>query len=143
MARIEESVEINCPAGKVFPFTTDAGRWPDWQSFVVSAEQTSPGAVAVGATFSGVVRLLGLSMKWTGKATEFQPDRIWAKAITSGGFKIVEHLVCDDVDGRTRFTIVFDIEAGGFMRLVSPLLVGAMRRDTKKSLVTLKGILEA
>jgi uncharacterized membrane protein len=143
MARIEESVEIECPVDKLFAYTTDAKSWPKWQSIILEAEQTSPGPWDVGTTFEGISRMMGLSMKWTAKATEYEPNRKWTKNITSGPMTIVEHVTYDSIEGRIKFTIVYDMKIGGLMKLFSPMIVSSMRRETSKSLSNLKSILEA
>jgi len=143
MARIEESVEIKCPVDKVFAYTTDARNWAKWQSFIVEAEQTSPGPTGVGTTFRGTTRMMGLSMKWTAKATEYEPSRGWIKDISSGSITFREHMTCDPMETSMKFTIVYDMKAGGFAKLFSPMVASAMRKETKKSLGNLKSILEA
>ena len=143
MARIEESVEIKCPVDKVFAYTTDAENWPKYQSIILESEQTSPGPWSVGTTFKGITRLMGLNMKWTAKATEYEPNVKWTKNIASGSITINEHVTYEPVDGRVKFTIVYDMKVGGLMKLFSPMIVSSMRRETKKSLGNLKSILEA
>ena len=85
MARIEESVEIKRPVDKVFAFTTDAKSWPKWQSAFSDAEQTSQGPVGVGTTFKATFHMMGLSMKWTAKAMEYELNRKFGKNMTCGG----------------------------------------------------------
>jgi uncharacterized membrane protein len=143
MARIEESVEINRPADKVFTYTTEAKKWPEWQSFIMEAEQTSQESMGVGTTFRGVVRLMGLSMKWTAATTEYEPNKHWAKNIKSGGMSIVESVSYDVTEKGTKFTIAYDVKAGGIFKLFSPMIVSTMRKETKKSLGDLKKILES
>ena len=143
MARIEESVEIKCPVDKVFEYTTDAKSWPKWQSIILEAEQTSQGPWSVGTTFEGTTRLMGLSMKWTAKATEYEPNKKWTKNINSGSITINEHVNYEPIEGRIKFTIVYDMKVGGLFRLFSPMVVSSMRKETKKSLSNLKSILEA
>jgi len=143
MARIEESVEIKHPLDKVFTYTTDAKSWPKWQSVIVEAEQTSQGPWRVGTTFKGISRMMGLSMKWTAKTTEYEPNRKWGKNITSGPMTIEEHVTYDSIEGRIKFTIVYDSKVDGFLKLLSPMMVHSMRKETKKSLSNLKSILEA
>jgi uncharacterized membrane protein len=143
MARIEESVEITCPVDKVFAYTTDAKSWPKWQSIILEAEQTSQGPWSVGTTFKGTTRLMGLSMKWTAKATEYEPNKKWTKNINSGSITINEHVNYEPIEGRIKFTIVYDMKVGGLFRLFSPMVVSSMRKETKKSLSNLKSILEA
>lgn len=143
MGRIEESVEIERPVDKVFAYATEAKSWPKWQSMLPEAEQTSPGEVGVGSTFKGVVRLMGLSMRWTAKGTEYEPNKCWGKTITSGSIVNKERLICDPIGTGTKFTIVYDMNVGGFMKLFSPMIVGSMRKETHRSLGNLKRVLEA
>ena len=143
MARIEESVEIQCPVDKVFAYTTEAKSWPKWQSIIVEAEQTSQGPWSIGTTFKGTTRLMGLSMKWTAEATEYEPNKKWTKNINSGSITIDEHVNYEPIEGRIKFTIVYDMKVGGIFRLFSPMVVNSMRKETKKSLNNLKSILEA
>jgi len=143
MARIEESVEIKRPIDKVFAYTTDAKSWAKWQSCIPEAEQTSQGAVGVGTTFKGTIRMMGLSMKWTAKATEYEPNRKFGKNITSGPMIVEQHNTYDPIEGGIKFTIVYDMKVGGLLKLFLPMIVSSMRKELKKALRNLKGILEA
>jgi len=143
MARIEESIAIKRPVDKVFAYVTDAKNWPKWQSFIPEAEQTSPGSVGVGATFKGISHMMGRNMKWTATATEYDSNKKWSKNITSGNMAIEEHVTCNPAEGGTNFSIAYDMKAGGFLKLLSPLMASSMRKETKKSLGNLKNILEA
>jgi hypothetical protein len=91
MSRIEEGIEINCPVDKAFAFTTDAGSWNKWQSMILEAEQASPGAVGVGATFRGTNRMMGRTMQWTASTTEYEPAMKFGKNIISGSVLIEQH----------------------------------------------------
>jgi uncharacterized membrane protein len=142
MAKIEVSVEIKCPVDKVFAYTTDAKSWPKWQSAIPEAEQTSPGPVRVGTTFKGTIRMMGLSMKWAARATEYEPNRKFGKNISSGPITNEQHNTYDAMDGVTKFTIVYDLKVGGFMTLFSPIVVSSMHKALKKALGNLKAILE-
>ena len=143
MARVEESMDIKCPVDKVFAYTTEAKSWPKWQSFIMEAEQTSQEPMGVGTTFKGTNRMMGRSMKWTARVTEYEPNRKWAKNITCGSVIIEERMTYDPLEGRIKFTIVYDMKVGGFLKLFSPMVVSSTRKETKKSLSNLKGILEA
>ena len=143
MARIEESIDIKRPVDKVFAYQIEAKNWPKWQSFIPEAEQTSQGPIGVGTTFKGTNHMLGLTMKWTAKATEYEPNMKWVKNITAGSTIIEEHMTFDPIEMGTRFTIVYDMKVGGLMKLFSPMIVSSMRKETRKSLGILKNILEA
>lgn len=143
MARIEESIKIMRPTEKVFAFTTDAKSWPKWQSIIPTAEQTSPGPVGVHTTFEGKSRLMGLTMSWTAKATEYEPDKHFSKNITTMGMFIEQHNTYKPVEGGTQFTILYIIKVRGFFKLFSSMLVRTLRKELKKSLANLKSVLEA
>ena len=143
MARIEESVEIKRPADKVFAYTTDAKSWTKWQSTFPEAEQTSQGAVGIGTTFKGKIRMMGLTMKWTAKAEEYEPNRKFGKNITCGPITNEQHNTYDPIGGGTKFTIVYNMKVGGLMKLFSPMIVNSTRKALKKALGNLKSILES
>jgi uncharacterized membrane protein len=143
MARIEESVEIKRPADKVFAYTTDAKSWTKWQSTFPEAEQTSQGPVGVGTTFKGSIHMMGLTMKWTAKATEYEPNRKFAKNIVCGSITNEQHNTYDPIEGGTKFTIVYNMKVGGLMKLFSPMIVSSTRKGLKQALSNLKNILEA
>lgn len=143
MTTIKESIEIKSPIDKVFAYTTDAKKWPKWQSFIPEAEQTSQGLMNVGSVFEGISRIMGRSMKWTAIATEYEPNKKWGKEITCGSTVIEEHVTYNPIEGGTTFTIMYDMKVGGFLKLFSPLVASSMRKETKKSLNDLKNILEA
>jgi hypothetical protein len=142
MAIIEESVEINCPVEKAFAFTTDAKTWNQWQLILPEAEQTSQGPVGVGTTFRGICRLMGRSMEWTAKATEYKPPSKFGKEITSGSVFIEQHNTYNPTMTGMRFTLIYNVKVGGPLMLLSPMLVHSIRKELKKSLNTLKQILE-
>jgi hypothetical protein len=142
MARIEESVEIKSPVEMVFAFTIVAERWKEWQSTILEAEQTSPGPVRVGTTFSGTSRLMGRSMAWTARATEYEPPDKFGKIITSGSVRIDQHNNYTPIPQGTKFTLVYNMKVGGPLMVISPLLVHSMRAELKKSLGNLKRVLE-
>ena len=143
MARIEASVEIKRPVDKVFAYTTEAKNRPQWQSTIPEAEQTSPGTVRVGTTFKGTIRMLGLSLKWTAIATEYEPHSKFGKNITSGPVTNEQHNTYDPISGGTKFTIVYDFNVRGLAALFSPLLVNSMRQALRKAVGNVKDILEA
>ena len=143
MARIEESVDIKRPAEKVFTYTTDATNWPQWQTILPQAEQTSQGVIGVGTIFKGIVHMMGLSFRWTATATECQPPARFGKIITSSPIVVEQHNTYNPIEGGTKFTIAYNLKIHGIFKLMSPVLVSKMRTELSKSLGNLKGILES
>ena len=143
MARIEESVEINCPVEKAFAFTIDAKTWNKWQSILPEPEQTSQGPVGIGTTFRSICRLMGRNMEWTARATEYEPLSKFGKEITSGSVFIDQHNTYNPTETGMRFTLVYNLKVGGPLALLSPMLVRSIRKELKQSLSNLKQILES
>ena len=142
MARIEETVEIKCPADKVFAYVADAKSWPKWQLSMLEAKQMSSGEMGVGTTFGGVNKVMGRRMAWTSKVTEYERNKTWREVIKSGSTLLDEHLTFHPVERGTKVTQVYDMKAGGFLKLFAPMMISSMRKEMKKNLSNLKSILE-
>ena len=142
MVIIEESIHIKCPVDKVFTYTTEAKKWPNWQSILPEAEQTSQGIMCIGSKFRGIVRMMGLSMKWTAEVTDYEPNIKWTKNITCRGMRIAEHVTYKLIDDGVTFSILYDMKISWFMKMFSPMIASTMRKETIKSLAQLKSILE-
>jgi uncharacterized protein YndB with AHSA1/START domain len=143
MARIEESMQIKCPVDKVFVYTTVAKNWPKWHGTMPEAEQTSQGEVGIGTTFKGKNHMMGQTSKWTAKLTEYDPPKRWGKIIDSGSVIIDDKLIFDAIEGGTKFTMVYDVKVGGFLKLLSSMINSSMHKQLKLDLINLKSILEA
>lgn len=143
MARIEESVEIKRPTDKVFAYMADPKTWPRWDSGLVKAEQMSPGQMGIGATLQGDMRAMGRRMAWTARVTEYEPNKKWGGSISFPSMQLEEHFIFDSIEGGTKLTRVYDVQFGGLLKLLAPMVVSSMRSGSKKSLANLKSILEA
>jgi uncharacterized protein YndB with AHSA1/START domain len=143
MAKIAESVEINCPIDKVFIYTTDAKSWPKWHGAIPEAEQTSQGPMGVGTTFEGKSHMMGMTSKWTAKTTEYETNKKWGKIIDSGSIIIDDKLLFDTTDKGTKFMMVYDVKVSGFLKLLSSIIMSSMHKQLKLDVITLKRLLEA
>ncbi|MCJ7742760.1 MAG: hypothetical protein MUO95_08785, partial [Methanoregula sp.] len=77
------------------------------------------------------------------QATEYEKNKKFGKNITSGSVFIEQHNTYNPAKDGLKFTIVYDMKVNGFLKLLSPMIVSSMRKELKKSLGTLKQILEA
>jgi hypothetical protein len=109
----------------------------------VEAEQISQDPIDIGTTFRGTNRMMGVSMNWDAKITEYEPNKKWVKNITCGSMNIEEQVTYDPTGEGIKFTIVYNMNIGGFLKLFSLMIVSTMRKETKRSLNNLKDILEA
>jgi uncharacterized membrane protein len=143
MAKVEESVVIKRPAEQVYNFVTDLKNLPQWEPAITEVEQTSAGELGVGTTYRGVNKMMGMKMKWTSIVNKCEPNKKWSETIISGSSRIDEQLSFDATDGSTKFTLAYDMKAGGILKLLSPLIVSTTRKQLKENLNNLKIILEA
>ncbi len=141
MPIIEESIEINCAVDKAFVYTTDPSNWPDWQPFPES-QQTSPGPVGMGTTAKGTIRLMGVTMKWTGTVTEYEPNGVFGKKVKSGPLDVKERITFESRAEGSRVAIAYDISLPTVMKPLSPILMNSMRTALAKALRNLKSNLE-
>ena len=142
MAIIEESINIKCPVDKVFAYTTDAKRWPEWQP-IIEAEQEPPGQMAVGTTYRWTSRRMGLRVKAIAKIKGYELNKRWSKNIVTRGWVIEDNLSFDPIEGGTKFTLRWDMKIAGFLKLFSPMLARSARKSMKVALNDVKSILEA
>ena len=143
MSIIQETVEINSPVAKVFAYVSDAKSWPKWHASMLEASQTSSGQLGIGTTFAGINKVMGRKMPWTSKVSEFALNKNWGETISSGSTSIREQLTFEVRGGGTSFTQVYDIKVGGFLRLLSPMVISSMRKEMKANLSSLKSLLES
>jgi len=108
-------------------------------TYLNSAISLSPCPLAVKLASALIGRLFSNSAK----ATEYEPNRKFGKNITCGSLTNEQHNTYGPIEGGIKFTIVYDMKVGGFLKLFSPLLVCPIRKELKKALSNLKGILEA
>ncbi|MDD1658516.1 MAG: hypothetical protein LUQ41_08710, partial [Methanomicrobiales archaeon] len=73
----------------------------------------------------------------------YEQHRKFGKNIDSGSVTIEQHNTYSPAEGGAKFTILYDMKVGGFLTLLSPVLVSSMRKELKKSLGNLKSVLEA
>ena len=73
MTVVERQITINAPAETVFNYLADINRHVEWSGHELAVEQTSPGPVAQGSTFSTVGHMMG-THKATVKVTELTPS---------------------------------------------------------------------
>jgi hypothetical protein len=121
----------------------DVKNLPKWEPAMLEAEQTSPGSMSVGTTFRAANKVMGRRMAWTAKVTEYEPNRKSVWNITTGTILIEEHLNFVPPSVGSKFTQVYEVKVGGFLRLFTPMVVSTMRKQMKVNLANLKSILEA
>ncbi len=142
MPILEENIFINCPVDKVFAFTADVNNWTKWQRTATACKQTSLGQIGIGTTYSWVNKTMGLKVKTVAKVTEYELNKKWSKNIISGGTVVEDCMFFDPIEKGTKFTLRYDMKVGGFLKLLSPMIISSTRKSMKEAVNNLKNSLE-
>jgi uncharacterized protein YndB with AHSA1/START domain len=141
--KMAESVEINRPAEAVFAYLSDVRNDANWQQTVVEARVTSEGPMDVGSTGSHRVRFMGMTDDYGWRVHEFDPPNRASWTFVSGPMSGQGGYVLEGTGESTKMTWTGDVQPHGFRRLLAPVMGPMFRKQVRRELETLKGILEA
>ena len=141
MTKIEASVVIDRPVEDVWKFVTYPPNFAKWDKGVIEARQTSAGSLGVGATLDAKTQEFGtLEMR----VVEYEPNRKFAYEFSKGPSKgTVSTFSMENVEGKSRQTLTFDLRVVGFYRLLRPFVERRMRSRVGDNLSNLKRVLES
>ena len=141
MVRIELSVEIACPAQKVFDALTDLEQLPEWQSSAVSSE--ADGQLAVGARVREHRSMMGREIDNELEVTAYDPPRRFALEGRSGAIRLsIDHELVEE-DGKTVLQVRAQAEPGGLFKLAEPMIKRTAEQELRADFERLKVRLEA
>lgn len=151
MPRIEEWVDIVAPPTTVFRLCHDLDRRPEWDERVMHVELLTSKPIRTG-TLLGIdaCHSGGSVFSWEAEYTSLQfprgselrvIDAAPSAWFGSGG----EEWQFGSVGDGTRFTLIWDYQPRGFLGRILDILFrsASMRRDIKRSLANLKGMVES
>jgi len=149
MAKIESSVLIDRPVEEVWNFISDlpnnAPKWNIWRGThgVLEVKQTSAGPLGVGTTVQS--RWSTRPYLLTSRIAEYEPGRKIATEITSPQMMrgTRESLSLEGIEGKTKFSAVWEMKFSGFYRLLGPFQVGSLRGFNEARVSNVKRILES
>lgn len=143
MFTVTETVSIDRSVREVFDFLTDAGNRSRWDTTVVSEELTSPEPVGVGSTIHTRMRAFTREVDFDWRVTEFDPPERMAVVSTEGLMTTSLGFTFTAVADGCAVTATIEGEPDGMMRLVEPLIAGAVRTTLADGLERAKKLLEA
>lgn len=101
---------INAPPEKVFAFTTDWERLPEWNVVIKEVKPTSEKRKGVGVTFHQVLEVGGTRAESDVEVTEWVENQRIAVRTTSGNLTMLGLNTVKAVKGGTELTIAADYE---------------------------------
>jgi carbon monoxide dehydrogenase subunit G len=142
--KINRSISIARPPEEVFAFVSDVRNDPQWHTDIRAARLADGETVGPGAVFQIERRqpFRGVS-EGTFTVTGYDPPRRVILDGRLGDFTaVVTHTVEPDGTG-SRFTKHVEASPLGIMRVLGPLMVPMMNRETARHLDNLKSVLES
>ncbi len=140
---VQTAIEIARPRPEVAAFAADPDHARDWYVNITGVEWESPRPVRLGTRVAFVARFLGRRLAYTYEVTELVPGERLVMRTTDGPLAMeTTYTWADAGAGATVMTLRNRGEAGGFSRLVAPLMARAVHRANRKDLLALKQVLE-
>ncbi|MEV6400050.1 SRPBCC family protein [Streptomyces sp. NPDC051907] len=144
--QFEATVEIDRSVDEVFAFLADGRNDPKFSPRVLQIAKTPEGPTAAGTVFVSTVKDAGMTTKREIRVSELQPpSRLrWTETsknlVTSaeGGYDLEP-----TADGRTRLHVFNRLEGHGIGKLLTPLALGAARKDADAFADRIKRAVEA
>ena len=141
MIKVENSVVIIQPVGRVFEFVTNLKNNAKWQTDILELAKTSEGPFELGSTYRCVNLFMGKRIETEGVITEYVPDRACAFRITSGSVTGESSFLFNAMNGATKFTTAAELDLG-LLSLGSIIVKRKIYAQLKNDMLKLKAILE-
>ena len=127
---------------EAFAYIADMENAPNWVPDLVSVEKATPGDVRVGTVFNEVVRMGDKEMAGSMEVTEYDPPRVYAHAGEGGPSKFSARFTFEADGEGTRVVHDYEVEVGGVLKLMSPVIGGWVKCNSERAVEELKRILD-
>jgi len=140
LARIEQSIEINASAERIWPII----RWdrvPEWMDIIKKVEYTSKEKDSVGATAHWIGEAGGVKSEWDTETTELETNKRGAWRTTGGTFTGVGAMTLSPTKTGTKATFMmdYDLPYSILGKIIDKLRVQrAIEKGTTRALEKLK-----
>ena len=135
-------IDIARPRADVYAFASDPDNATRWYSNIDSVEWETPRPAGLGSRIAFSARFLGRRLTYTYEVVELVDGERFAMHTAQGPFPMETTYAFSDADGGTRMSLRNRGEPSGFAKLGASLMAAAMRRENRKDLERLKGLLE-
>jgi uncharacterized membrane protein len=130
---VNVDVEVARPRDQVFDLMADARNEPAWNSQVSRTELISEEPIGQGTEFTTTNR----GQEYVAILTSYDRPSSLAFSVVGKTMEIAATLrFADAADGGTRMTGSFDLQPKGFMKVMMPLMAGAVRKDFPKQMAS-------
>lgn len=141
MIRHQIHLKIQRPVEQVFSFLTNANNHPKWDTLSVSMEAQQAGEWRQGMTFREVRKIGGRDTEVSSKIAVFDLNRHMEIQSLSGP-DFHGTWIFETVNGGTHLLYTAEMQLGGLMRLLEPLIAGQFKKQLEANFANLKRVLE-
>ena len=144
MPRIVKSIDIDAPREHVFAYAVDAGKQPEWITFMKEIEITSGDGRSQGTTDRCLIKLGPRTQPVEAEWTEYQANESFARRATSGMQMQGRMTFIPSGEGtRVQWTIEYTPPMGPLGAVVDALFMNRVfQNEVEESLEKLKVALE-
>jgi hypothetical protein len=136
---VNVDVEVARPRDQVFDLMADARNEPAWNSQVSRTELISEEPIGPGTEFTTTNR----GQEYVAILTSYERASDLAYNVVGKSMEIAATLHFTDSAEGTRMTGSFDLQPKGFMKVMMPLMAGAVRKDFPKQMTSFKTFCES
>jgi hypothetical protein len=144
MLKYSCDIDLNLPRDRVSALFQDPDRIPEWQPSFVRMEQVSGEPGQPGNVHKLTHKMGKREMEMVETITENDmPNRFVATYESGGVWNIVENDFRENPDGSTHWHIETEFRCTGFMRIMTALLPGMFKKQTRKMQTDFKDFAES
>jgi uncharacterized membrane protein len=142
--RAEFTTTIDKPVGHVFEYMSDFATLPEYDEWVLTVKQLTPGPVGVGTKWTHTRRQGRRTIEAPIEIIAFEPNSMFAMRSGSGPFDVRSTCTFRS-SGSTATTVteVLEMRIGGLLRVMEPLIRRQVEPQGKKVHAALKRVLES
>lgn len=139
MARTSASIEIAKPPAQVFAYMADLANMTQWTDM---QQMSLDGPLTAGTTGTFDLPILGRHRAFPFVITAYEEGHRWAIRVTNRLGLSFDYVLAP-THGGTRINEAIEVNPGGALRLIAPLLAQMVRGEEQGELRRLKAVLEA
>jgi carbon monoxide dehydrogenase subunit G len=143
MINLELGTLIDRPIKDVFIFVSNPNNMSKWNSAVVSIQQVTPGAVAVGTKFKTVGEAMGRRLEGEIQVQSFEPDTKCGFQLQAGPMQMNLTMSFKTVGTGTKLNLNVQGNPAGVFKLAEGLMTGQVKSLMEGNLTKLKSVLES
>ena len=139
---VTTKIDIARPLAEVAAYAFDPSHAPDWYANIKSVRWRTAPPVGEGSEMDFVAQFLGRELAYTYRIVEMTHNRLVMRT-AQGPFPMetVYQLQATGPDS-TRFCLINRVEPKGFVGVLAPVMVAAMKAANRKDVAALKRVLE-